>query len=99
MEDMYNKIFEKKMDYSNTASKDFELPNELSVRITLREYRELVSSNATKQNDIDKANSDKWKLQDENRRLKEEIDVLREKLVNLMDKCTVDPDPDAETEE
>lgn len=99
MEDNYNKIIEKKLEYSNTASKDFELPNEISVRITLREYRELVSSNATNQNDIDKANSDKWKLQDENRRLKEEISSLREKLVHLMEPCTVAPDPDAEKEE
>ena len=29
MADNYNKILEKKMDYSNTAYKDFELPNEL----------------------------------------------------------------------
>ena len=85
--------------YSNTAYKDFELPNELTARITLREYRELVSSNATKQNDIDKANSEKWKLQDENRRLKEEISILREKLAHLIEPCTVAPDPDAEKEE
>lgn len=88
MEDtIMNRILEKKMDYRDTTPKDFAMPNELTVRITLREYRELVSGIATKQHDIEEAKKDRWKIEDENRRLKEENGKLREKLVSLMEPC------------
>lgn len=88
MEDtIMSKIVDKKMDYSNTGDKDFEAPNELTVRITLREYRELVSGIATKKHDIDEAKMARWKVEEENGKLKEEIGILREKLVILMEPC------------
>jgi predicted nucleic acid-binding Zn-ribbon protein len=88
MEDtIMNKILDKKIDYRDTVAKDFAMPNELTVEITLREYRELVSGIATKQHDIEEARKDRWKIMDENSRLKEENENLRKKLVNLMEPC------------
>lgn len=88
MEDtIMNKILDRKMDYRDTTATDFEMPNELTVRITLREYRELVSGIATKKQDIDEARSARWKAEEEIGKLKEEVGKLREKLVILMESC------------
>lgn len=100
MEDtIMNKILDKKMDYRDTTDKDFELPNELTVRITLREYRELVSGIASKKHDIEEARNAKWKVEDENRRLKEENENLRKKLVELMTPCQSAEDMEEQEEE
>lgn len=98
MEDM-NKILEKKMDYGNTVEKDFELPNELTVRITLREYRELIASKALKQHDIDEARNDKWKVESMNRKLTEENAKLKEKLLKLMETSDVEENEEEEDDE
>lgn len=98
MEDM-NKILEKKMDYGNTVENDFELPNELTVRITLREYRELIASKALKQHDVDEARNDKWKVESMNRKLTEEIAKLKEKLLKLMETSDVESNEEEEDDE
>ena len=76
-------ILDKKMEHYNWKANDYVAENELTITITLAEYRELVASNALKNYDIAKANEDKYKREDENRRLKEEVDALRARLYEL----------------
>lgn len=57
--------------------------SEITITITLAEYRALVISEATKQYEIAKANEDKYKRESENKMLKEEVDALRAKLYEL----------------
>lgn len=76
-------ILDKKLDHYGWKANDFVAEGELTITITLSEYRELVSSHATKQNDITKANADKYERDAENARLKEENELLRAKLFEL----------------
>lgn len=85
-------ILDKKLD--NWSNKNnFVASGEITVTITLEEYRELVESNATRKHDIDKANENKWEREAEIKRLKEEVKSLREELYKLhsknaaVDKC------------
>lgn len=82
---MANDLQEKKMDYS-FESKNFIIDGELTVTITLSEYRELVSSKATKQAEIDKAEDKKWERDSENKKLKEENAKLKAELYELKKK-------------
>lgn len=76
-------ILDKKMEHYRWDAKDYVAENEITITITLAEYRALVTSEATKQYDIAKANEDKYKRDDENKRLKEEVDSLRARLYEL----------------
>lgn len=82
---MANNVIEKKLDY-NFESKDFSIDGELTVTITLHEYRELVSAKATAQSDIRKAEEGKYEREDQNRRLKEENAQLKAELYELQKK-------------
>lgn len=84
-----NVVLEKKMDcYSNNNFDNLTAPQELTVTITLHEYRELVGEVATKKQDIDKANQDKYERDCENRKLKEEVAKLKEEIYNLRSEST-----------
>lgn len=84
-----NVVLEKKMDCYNSNNLDnFTAPHELTVTITLHEYRKLVEEVATKKQDISKANQDKYERDTENRKLKEEIAKLKEEIYNLRSKTT-----------
>lgn len=72
-------VLEKKLD-RYCAEKNFVATSELTVTITLEEYRDLIKEVATKEHDIEKANKDKWERDSENRRLKEECEMLRKEL-------------------
>lgn len=77
-------ITEKKLDsWSDRNLNNFSAAQELTVTITLNEYRELVSKYATAKADIDKANEDRYVRESENRKLKEEISELKAKLYEL----------------
>jgi hypothetical protein len=80
-------ILDKKMEHYNWKANDYVAENELTITITLAEYRELVASNALKNYDIAKANEDKYKRDDENRRLKDEVNALRARLYELQSRC------------
>lgn len=56
---------------------DFIASQELTVTITLSEYRELIESNATKKKDIDQAESDRYKRSAENEELKKKNEELK----------------------
>jgi hypothetical protein len=74
---------DKKIEHYDWKAKDFVAEGELTITITLAEYRALVASEATKQVEIARANADKYERDAENARLKEEVAVLREKLFEI----------------
>lgn len=76
-------ILDKKMEHYRWDSRDYVAEREITVTITLAEYRALIVSDATKQHDIAKANEDKYKRDSENQRLQEEVHSLRARLYDL----------------
>ena len=79
-------ILDKKMEHYNWQGKDYVAENEITVTITLAEYRALIESVATKQYDIAKANEDKYKRDAENKMLKEEVEALRARIYELQNR-------------
>lgn len=67
--------------YSNSEN-NFVANQELTVTITLNEYRKLIESGAKAAQKIDEANSDKYKRDAEIATLKAEIINLKERLYN-----------------
>ena len=89
-----NVVLDKKFDSYNANLNNFTAPQELTVTITLNEYRGLVSANATAQADIKKANDDKFERNCENDRLKKEVAALKAKIYEMqiaLDKCNPKP--------
>ena len=76
-------ILDKKMEHYRWDGRDYVAESEITITITLAEYRALIASDATKQYDIAKANEDKYKRESENKMLKEEVDSLRARLYEL----------------
>ena len=72
----------KKMDYS-FKNENFAIDGELTVNITLCEYRELVTSKATRDMAIREAEQNKWKRDEENSRLLKENASLKAELYEL----------------
>ena len=70
-------VLDKKLDDYGSNRNNFLAAQELSVNITLEEYRDLVSKAAISQHKIDEANSDKYNRNAENERLKKEIESLK----------------------
>ena len=70
-------------------SNDFVVDNEITVRITLAEYRELVGFRAKYDAELSKLKSEKFKVEQENKRLKD-------KILSLTTECA---DEDKEDEE
>ncbi|MBR4472474.1 MAG: hypothetical protein IKS55_02445 [Oscillospiraceae bacterium] len=95
-----SQILEKKTGGYGTDYKNFIAPQEITVTITLEEYRTLVANNATRQKDIDAATNDKFvreqqikdvtaandKLKGENYDLKTQIDELKAQIAKLTGK-------------
>ena len=75
-----NTILEKKMDTYGNNNKDFVAPGELTVTITLDEYRDLVSSDATRKSQIDEANADKYERNQKIEKLTKEVEELKAEL-------------------
>ena len=75
-------VLDKKMDYS-FERKDFLASGELTVTITLGEYRRLVEDCATAKQRIDKANDDRYERNKENEALKRENAELKAELYEL----------------
>lgn len=71
-------ILDKKIESYKFDSRNFQASGEITVTITLDEYRDLVTKVATSQHDIDKTNNDKWQREKEIKELKKEKeDLLR----------------------
>ena len=76
-------ILDKKMDHYSFEKDNFLASGELTVTITLGEYRRLVEDVATAKSRIDKANDDKYTRDAENKALKEENDRLKAELYEM----------------
>lgn len=83
-------LIDKKITSYGNNEDNFILPSEITVTITLNEYRALVQNDATRKQAIDKANEDKYSreqqikaLSDENARLKGENYDLKNKIDDL----------------
>ena len=76
-------ILDKKMDKYSFKEDDFIASGEITVTITLGEYRKLIADNATAQQRIDKADEDKYSRNPENEALKKENAELKAELYEL----------------
>lgn len=76
----------KKLDNWGSKLNDFKAENELTIEITLNEYRELVKGIATKEYDIEKANKDRYTREEENRKLKTKNEQLSNELLEYVKK-------------
>lgn len=81
MEELQKQILDEKIGNYNSNKDDFTAINELTVEITLSEYRKLISEFATKKYDIDKAEKDKYTRDNDNKNLKEKVKNLETQLL------------------
>lgn len=77
-------LLEKKLDGYSVNSDNFTIPSEITVTITLNEYRNLLKIDSVTQHKIDEAQNDRWKRESENSKLREEIDELKHKLTKYI---------------
>ena len=71
-----NIVLNKKLESYKLDLHDYVAPQELTVTITLSEYRELLKENAVSKNKIDKLDSEKWKLKGQIDKLKEQVEYF-----------------------
>lgn len=76
-------ILDKKLSKYGCRDNDFLASGELTVTITLNEYRDLVEKCATAQSRIDQAYDNKYERDTENTKLKEENSALKAELYEL----------------
>ena len=76
-------LLDKKLDRYGFDNNDFLAAGELTVTITLSEYRKLVKDVATAQARIDKAEADRYERNSENERLTEENNKLKAELYEM----------------
>ena len=76
-------LLDKKLDRYGFENNDFLAAGELTVTITLSEYRKLVKDVATAQARIDKAEADRYDRNKENERLTEENNRLKAELYEM----------------
>ena len=80
-EKITEKLADQKIDsYCGGSKNDFALEGEITITITLSEYRKLVQEFATKKYDIEKAETDKYTREARNRELENEVSELKQKL-------------------
>lgn len=70
-------VLEKKLDNYGSNNDNFVASQELTVTITLSEYRKLVSSDATRFEVISKAKDDKYERENEIKSLKAQVEALK----------------------
>ena len=79
-----NAVLEKKLDSFYTSDmKNFVAPQEITVTITLKEYRDLVESHATREEAIRKAEDNKYERDQENSKLREEVAALKAEIYEM----------------
>lgn len=79
-----NAIAEKKLDrYDDRSLNNFLAAEELSVTITLSEYRDLVKKVSISDSEIEKAKQSRWEAERKCKELEEEVSNLKVKLYEL----------------
>lgn len=83
-----NTVLDKKFDgyMSSSDLHNFIAPQEITVTITISEYRDLVQEVATKKADIAKAESDKYERNHKIEALEKENAELKAKIYELQNK-------------
>ena len=76
-------ILNKRAEDYSFEKNDFVAPSEITVTITLGEYRSLITKAATADEAIRKAEADKYSRDADNKRLKEMVEALRAELFDL----------------
>lgn len=75
-------VLDKKLsDYGKND--DFIASQEITVTITLREYRELVSNSATREYEINKANSNRYERETQIKTLEQRVKTLEDENYSL----------------
>ncbi len=85
---MAEQTFKKNTEYCDEKN-NYIGDGEITVTITLSEYRELVSVKAMNDKLIDEANKDRYSRESENQRLKKENDELKAELYEIQKKSGV----------
>ena len=80
MAEIEESLLKRKIDSYSSELKDFQAENELTVEITLNEYRKIIEEKATADYRIKKAEENKYTREDENKRLKKENKELEKQL-------------------
>ncbi len=80
MAEIEESLLDKKLNSYSSELKDFQAENELTVEITLNEYRNLVEEKAISEYKVKKAEDNKYTRDEENRKLKQENKELEMKL-------------------
>lgn len=75
--------FKKQTDNFGDTPNNYVIDHELTVKITLAEYRELVTDQATMRSQIKKAEENRFERESENKRLKEENETLKAEMYEL----------------
>lgn len=83
MSELAEKIIKKKFECCNSDADDFKTEDELTVTITLHEYRELVKAKAVSDSELSAARDKNWKLHRELDKANETIKKLKEKIIQL----------------
>ena len=78
-----DELLDKKIRDYGSNEINFTIPHELTVTITLKEYRTLVESKALKEDEISKIRSEKYKLQEKINQLETENDLLTRKIMRM----------------
>jgi hypothetical protein len=86
MENTVNVILEKKLDGYSSKVEDFVAPGELTVTITLSEYRQLVATAAEKNYEVNRAITARLEAEEKVKRLEQEIKSLREIITSTSNK-------------
>lgn len=78
-------LVEKKIGgyYGNNQDDNFVIPRELTVTITLREYRDLICAKALADHNLGEIKGEKWKLEDELKTIKKKYDELSHRFLDL----------------
>lgn len=78
-----NHYYTKDFGNYNLSEDNFVANQELTVTITLNEYRDLISEKAKYKQKIDDARNDYFKERDKNRKFEEEVKSLKQKIYEL----------------
>ena len=86
--------YTKDFDNYNNSTDNYVANQELTVTITLNEYRKLIGTSATSEKKISEANSEKYEAQRESEKLQKENAELKSRIYELQN-----PVPDYEVNE
>ena len=76
-------VYTKNFGDYNQSEDNFVAIQELTVTITLHEYRNLIKASALADNKYDKLQSEKWKIDLELEKVKDQLDEANNKLVQI----------------